>query len=233
MIHLSKNTAFLFLAVAFAPVATAQIPDILSKNVSSSDSNEPTYVTALTMDIDVENNVTTLLGDVVIDDRDVKITCNKMIIYMEDAAKSEDDSSKDKSDGENAAATKSESQKAGAGEAKAEDESNSKKEKEEEEQEGGLFNAAGGGKQVSKIHCIGDVVIVRKKAKESNDESAASDEAVFDVKTNVITMTGKPILNSGRNKMNCAKIEIFLNEGGRMKITQPDGLFFRTNKRGQ
>lgn len=225
MILLSKKAAPLLLALTLVAPASAQIPDILGKSMSSSNSDEPTYVTALTMDIDVENNVTTLLGDVVVDDRDVKITCNKMIIYMEDSAKTDetdsDASAKESGGAETEAKSDAEKQDAkAAGDGK-------------ESGEGGLFNAAGGGKQVSKIHCIGDVVIIRKNIEQTENENATSDEAVFDVKTNVITMIGNPILNSGKSKMKSQKIEILLNEGGRMKFTQPDGMFFRDGNRGK
>lgn len=52
--------------------------------------NAPTVVEAATMDIDIEHNLATLLGNVVVDDQDAKITCDKMIIYLEDKAKAEE-----------------------------------------------------------------------------------------------------------------------------------------------
>ncbi len=223
MILLSKKAAPLLLALTLVAPASAQIPDILGKNISTSNSDEPTYVTALTMDVDVENNVTTLLGDVVVDDRDVKITCNKMIIYMEDSAKT---------DAEDSGASSEESDGAKA-QTDAEKQSSTASEDGKESEDGSLFSATGGGKQVSRIHCIGDVVIIRKNIEQTENENATSDEAVFDVKTNIITMIGNPILNSGKSKMKSQKIEILLNEGGRMKFTQPDGMFFRDGNRGK
>ena len=57
-------------------------------NGATDDDDEgTTMITASAADIDLENNIITLIGDVVVDDNSSKITCNKMTIYLaEDAA---------------------------------------------------------------------------------------------------------------------------------------------------
>ena len=49
-------------------------------------SDSPAEVQSDTADIDLENNVITLLGNVIVDDHKNKITCNRMEIYMEENA---------------------------------------------------------------------------------------------------------------------------------------------------
>lgn len=48
------------------------------------DDEIPTEITAMTMDIDVANNVATLTGDVVVDDQEMTLTCDKMVLHLED-----------------------------------------------------------------------------------------------------------------------------------------------------
>lgn len=50
---------------------------------------QPTVITSNSMDIDIGNNVATLLGNVEVDDVEMNIKCHKMIIYLEDAKPSE------------------------------------------------------------------------------------------------------------------------------------------------
>lgn len=47
-------------------------------------SGQPTVITSNSMDIDIGNNVATLLGNVEVDDVEMNIKCHKMIIYLED-----------------------------------------------------------------------------------------------------------------------------------------------------
>lgn len=72
--------------------AQAAMPAFFKSRQSSKRdrTNAPTVVEAATMDIDIEHNLATLLGNVVVDDQDAKITCDKMIIYLEDKAKAEE-----------------------------------------------------------------------------------------------------------------------------------------------
>lgn len=45
----------------------------------------PIVITADTMDMDIKNNLITLLGNVVVDDPDNKLTADKMLVYVQDA----------------------------------------------------------------------------------------------------------------------------------------------------
>ena len=51
-------------------------------------SQQPTVITSDTMDIDIPNNVATLVGNVEVDDVEMNIKCHKMIIYLEDSKES-------------------------------------------------------------------------------------------------------------------------------------------------
>ncbi len=49
--------------------------------------NKPTNIMADTMDIDFQNNVATLTGNVDVDDPAVRIKCDKMVIYLQEKEK--------------------------------------------------------------------------------------------------------------------------------------------------
>ncbi len=44
----------------------------------------PTVITADTMDMDIKNNLVTLIGNVVVDDPSNKLTADKMLVYLQD-----------------------------------------------------------------------------------------------------------------------------------------------------
>ena len=62
------------------------------------DDNSPVDVSANVADIYLEKNIITLLGNVVVDKKGTKITCNKMEIFLKD--KSEEPSDKEKAEKE-------------------------------------------------------------------------------------------------------------------------------------
>ena len=285
------------------------MPSIFKKQSSSRKRTDaPTVVEAATMDIDMENNIATLLGNVVVDDQDVKITCDKMVIYLEDkvepdesgegtakaegtesgeeAAKAEGTESGEEAaktegteSGEEAAKTegtesgeeaaKAEGTESGEEAAKAEgtesgeeaaktegtesgeaaavngeeavaekpEEKNESAEQESADPEGedkeekkndGEGDDPTSGKQLKKIECFGEVVITHRadpKDSSSKEQVATSDYALYDVTTNTITLTGRPVLTSGTDRLDAEKI-VFDVETGRTFITTGKGTYY-------
>ena len=134
------------------------------------DSDAPTEITANSADIDLERKIITLVGDVVVDDSDTRITCDKMEIYLEEDAA---DSLVGKADGpdEDAAAS------AGKDGDKEDDD------EEDEEKK----------KNIKTIICLGNVVCT-KRADESKpdekDQVAMAEKAEYDVNKEIIVLTG-------------------------------------------
>ncbi|MBR2426191.1 MAG: hypothetical protein IKB16_05550 [Lentisphaeria bacterium] len=161
---------------------TAAMPAFFSRKKSDSKRAEaPTIVEAATMNIDMNNDKCTLLGNVIVDDQDAKITCDKMIIYLEDRP----DAAKDK---------------------KKVDPKNKKKQTED----------AAGGKQLVKVECIGEVVITRRadpKDPNAKEQVSTSDYALYDVKKEEMILTGRPVLTSGTDRLDCEKLIIHMDTG--------------------
>ena len=184
--------------------------------------DKTTHITAEAADIDMENNIITLLGNVDVDDGTNKITCNNMKVFL----KEEKD---EPADGEKSAGKKDEkpapAPAAVAANAKTED----KAEDDEDDSPS---------KSISKIICTGDVVYTKRSEKPGQEQIAMSDRAEYDAAREVIVMTGDPKLNElraqrkeenlmpvlkqGTSKMACEKIEILIREGNRMMVTFPD-----------
>jgi len=183
------RTLLLAAAIFCAGELAAQgMPSIFGKsrqNNMNRSSDIPTTVTAMTMDLDMSKNLATLLGDVFVDDQDMSIRCNKMLIYFEE----KEDSKKDR--------------KAGAKKADVK--------KTDDDDDG----TAAGKKQPTKIECFGDVVITakqKKDAKDQKEQKALAGKAVYDLKKDEITLTEKPVIYDGANKVDGTKIIIIVNE---------------------
>ncbi len=139
----------------------------------------PTTINADAMDIDIANNKATFLGNVLVDDPEMLITCRKMVIILEDAKK-------DGSDPKKAAKT---------------DESNPV-----------------GGKELSRIECIEDVVITRKAPLSSGEEQKAfAGKAIYDVKEDSITLQEKPLVIKGKSRVRGEIITLHL-ESERVEV---------------
>ena len=221
-------------AAAFQPTLHAQgfggMFSGLQMNGVSEEEESSTVITASAADIDLENNVITLIGDVVVDDNANKITCNKMTIYLEDDSAESLVGSADKP-----AEKKDESPSALNA-----DGSNGDEEDEEDEEDK---------KNISKIVCVGDVVFI-KRANPDNprgqDQIAMSDQAEYDAIKEEIIMTGtpgagdehRPVMMQGANKMYGDEIRIIIREGNRMRVINPkvyytgDSLLSGTSKSG-
>ncbi|MBO4492102.1 MAG: hypothetical protein J5944_12170 [Lentisphaeria bacterium] len=208
----------------------------------------PTVVEAATMDIDMENNIATLLGNVVVDDQDVKITCDKMVIHLEDKTEPDESGEEAAKSGEGESgegAAKSETAESGEGAAvkneaeaaekpeekkeSAEKESSAAKEGEDkEEKDDAEEDDPTSGKQLKKIECFGEVVITHRadpNDSSSKEQVATSDYALYDVTANTITLTGRPVLTSGTDRLDAEKI-VFDVETGRTFITTGKGTYY-------
>ena len=184
-------------------------------NGATDDDDEgTTMITASAADIDLENNIITLIGDVVVDDNSSKITCNKMTIYLaEDAA----DTLVGTAEKPAEAAPKKEEKKEEKPQAVTADGSVEKAEKDDDDDDDDKKN-------ISKIVCSGDVVYLKRANPDDpngQDQIAMSEQADYDLQKEVILMTGKPVMMQGSNKMYGDRIEILVSEGNRMRVINP------------
>ena len=178
-----------------------------------------TMITASAADIDLENNIITLIGDVVVDDNSSKITCNKMIIYLaEDAADTlVGTAEKPAEAAEPKAEAKKEEKKDETPQAVHADGSVDKSKKEDDDEDDDKKN-------ISKIICSGDVVYLKRANPDDpngQDQIAMSEQADYDAVKEVIVMTGNPVMMQGSNKMYGDRIEILIKEGNRMRVINP------------
>ena len=84
-------TAALFLT---AEVSAQGLPSLFGKeraNNRDRSADIPTTITAESMEVDMGNNIATLMGDVFVDDQEMTISCEKMTIHFE---KEKDESAK-------------------------------------------------------------------------------------------------------------------------------------------
>lgn len=153
----------------------------LQMNGITNDEEDTTEITSDSADIDLENNVITLYGNVTVNDGTNLITCNKMEIYLEeDAADSLVGTAEKPVD---PSADKQEKQKTADDADDDADESASETGDEEEEEK----------KNIRMIVCTGDVVCKKKADKDDpdgQDQIAMSDRAEFDVQKEIILMSG-------------------------------------------
>ena len=205
-------------AAAFQPALHAQgfggmFSGFSMNGVTQDEEETSTVITASAADIDLENNVITLIGDVVVDDQENKITCNKMTIYLEEDAADSLVGTADKPEEkpeEKPSVLK-------PGEEKKDDNASAKKDEKKEEDDEAKKN-------ISKIVCSGDVVYLKRADPENpngQDQIAMSEQADYDARKEVIVMTGNPVMMQGSNKMYGDRIEIIIREGNRMRVINP------------
>lgn len=212
-------------ATAFQPALHAQgfggMFSGFQMNGVSNEEEETTEITANAADIDLENNIITLIGNVVVDDGSSKITCNKMTIYLEEDATDTLVGTAEKpaeTTAQNAAEPTPTAVSANG--TTAEDDKDDDDDDDDEQ------------KNISKIVCSGDVVY-RKRADPNNpkgeDQIAMSHEATYDARAEEILMTGspdgagdgRPMMMQGVNKMYGDEIKILIKEGNRMRVINP------------
>ena len=162
--------------MSFLSASKARRPDRTGK---------PTVINADAMDIDIQNNKAVFMGNVMVDDPEITITCRKMTIILEDSDKDEKDTRKD----------------AKAADAKQKD--NKKDDKKDEDD-------PIGGKELSKIICTEEVVITRKLPLSNGDsQKALADRAVYDLKEGTIELSEKPIVIKGNSNLQGEKITLY------------------------
>ena len=176
----------------------AQFPGFDFNSRSKRSGDTPTKVKAESMDIDINKNQVTLIGNVDVEDQDMGIRCRKMIIYFVD--KKEDES------GKKDAAVK-EDKNSGKKDAK-------KKSSEDDE---------AANRKVDRIECIGDVEITRStgEGREKQIQKAFAEKAVYRMQDNMIALTGNPVVSSGRNSLRGEFITMD-TKTGRISVLRPD-----------
>ena len=199
------------------------------------DDNSPVDVSANVADIYLEKNIITLLGNVIVDKKGTRITCNKMEIFLKD--KSEEPSDKEKAEKEKE--TKPEAKPAAVSAVKTDE----KPKKDGKEDDGMNQN-------ISKLVCTGDVVYRQQKPDNPDDDSLAlANKGDYDETTGIIVMTGGhanpeeelskamyddivrvigknmvkeyPIMKQGTNWILGDKIEIFVKDRNHMRVINP------------
>ena len=199
------------------------------------DDNSPVDVSANVADIYLEKNIITLLGNVIVDKKGTRITCNKMEIFLKD--KSEEPSDKEKADKEKE--TKPEAKPTAVSAVKTDE----KPKKDGKEDDGMNQN-------ISKLVCTGDVVYRQQKPDNPDDDSLAlANKGDYDETTGIIVMTGGhanpeeelskamyddivrvigknmvkeyPIMKQGTNWILGDKIEIFVKDRNHMRVINP------------
>ena len=212
----------LALSAAFQPALHAQgfggmFSTFQMNGATDEDDEGVTTITASAADIDLANNIVTLIGDVVVDDNSSKITCNKMIIYLaEDAADTLVGTADKPGEAEEKKADKPAVQKEEKPQAVSADGTVQSDDDDDDEDDDK--------KNISRIVCSGDVVYLKRadpNDPKGEDQIAMSEQADYDLQKEVILMTGKPVMMQGSNKMYGDRIEILVSEGNRMRVINP------------
>ena len=156
---------------------------------SKRDKALPTVITADTMDIQTAKNIAIFTGNVVVKDQELTINCLKMTIYLEEK-------------------TASTAVPAGAvpGAHPAEKTTPTTPDKTVKSKD------SKGGKNISKIICEGDVVIVRKTKDDKGEEkeqNATAGKAEYDLKEQKITLSENPVMMQGTDKVKGDVIILF------------------------
>ena len=201
------------------------------------DDNSPVDVSANVADIYLEKNIITLLGNVIVDKKGTKITCDKMEIFLKDKSGKSAEEEKEKKP-EAASGPKPAAVSAVKADGKPEKE-------EKNEKDGDDMN-----QNISKLICTGDVVYRQQKPdKPEEDSLALANKGDYDEKTGIIVMTGGhmnpagelskamfndivrvvgkdmvkeyPIMKQGTNWILGDKIEIFVKDRNHMRVINP------------
>ena len=203
------------------------------------DDNSPVDVSANVADIYLEKNIITLLGNVIVDKKGTKITCDKMEIFLKEKTE-KDEEEKEKKAEEKPVPRPAVVSAAGAA-VKA---GGKEEEKKDDKDEDGV------NQNISKLICTGDVVYRQQKPdKPEEDSLALANKGDYDEKTGIIVMTGGhmnpagelskamyddivrvvgknmvkeyPIMKQGTNWILGDKIEIFVKDRNHMRVINP------------
>ncbi len=227
-------------AASFQPSARAQgfggmFSSFSMSGISGDEMEASTVITAGSADIDLENNIIVLIGDVIVDDKSSRITCDRMEIYLDEDAADSLVGTADKPEDEAAGPDKD-------------------REKEDEAKDDGETDGDGSDgeedkKNIRKINCVGNVVF-RKRANPDDpgedEQIAMAARADYDVVRETIVMTGAhsapekvvpetvfldmvrqirssgiarcPVMMQGENWMVGESFTILLQEDNRLKV---------------
>jgi len=212
-------------AAAFQPALHAQglggmFSGFKMNDASNDDEEHATNITAAAADIDLDNNIIILIGNVVVDDGASKITCNKMTIYLEEEVEEPESTAETT---ENAGGYAMAATAPAPAAVSADGNNNAAAEAEEDEEEDES-------KSISKVVCEGDVEYIKRAAPGGQDQIARSENAEYDAHKEEIVMTGspngnadgRPLMMQGSNKMYGDEIRILIKEGTRMRVINPD-----------
>lgn len=176
----------------FAIISNAQIgeiPELIDNSRPQKREKNPTVITSKTLTVDANKNTAEFIGNVIADDDDVVMHCDKMVIYIETLPDT---------------AIKKDSKKPAA----------------KKDQKDPLSDLSGGGKrQVNRIECIGNVLIIRKMTgldgKPSDDQRSISDKAIYYVPQEKFVLTGekRPIVHSGKETLSGTQIRLYRDTG--------------------
>ena len=198
------------------------------------DDNSPVDVSANVADIYLEKNIITLLGNVIVDKKGTRITCDKMEIFLKDKTEKSAEDEK-----ETQPEAKSDPKPVAVSSVKTDEKP------EKDEKEGDEMN-----QNISKLTCTGDVVYRQQKPDKPEDDSLAlANKGDYDEKTGIIVMTGGhtnpagelsqamyddivrvvgknmvkeyPIMKQGTNWILGDKIEIFVKDRNHMRVINP------------
>jgi len=198
------------------------------------DDNSPVDVSANVADIYLEKNIITLLGNVIVDKKGTRITCNKMEIFLKD--KKEEASEEEKK-----TEAKPDLKPAAVSAVKTDE----KPKKDDKDDDDGGMN-----QNISQLICTGDVVYRQQKPDKPDDDSLAlAHKGDYDEKTGIIVMTGGhtnpeeelskamyddivrvvgknmvkeyPIMKQGTNWILGDKIEVFVKDRNHMRVINP------------
>ena len=187
-----------------AQAAFSQGPSLFNAGGNSKrDKALPTVITADTMDIQTAKNIAIFTGNVVVKDQELTINCLKMTIYLEDKAKT-GTASAEAVPGAHPAEKATPEKTTPATSDKTVKSKDSK-----------------GGKNISKIICEGDVVIVRKTKDDNGKEKeqhATAGKAEYDLKEQKITLSDNPVMMQGTDKVDDAETIVLFRDSERVLI---------------
>ncbi len=204
------------------------------------DENIPVDVSASVADIYLEKNIITLLGNVVVDRKDTKITCNKMEIFLKEKIEEPSDADKEKNEQSKEKKPEVKPSAIPAGSSAPLKNTDEKEDKDDD----------GMNQNISKLVCTGDVVYREHKLDKPDEDSIAlAAKGDYDETNGIIVMTGGhtnpkeelpeamyndivrvigkdmvkeyPIMKQGSTWILGDKIEIFVKDRNHMRVINP------------
>ncbi len=178
--------------IVFAMLATA-IPMTAWAQAAADEEETELNVTAERMEVQIDGKTIELTNNVRFEDDSMVLTADRMLIFLEDEPKDEPKGEKKDEKKEEAKEAKEE-QKEEIKEKKEEP----KGEKKGEEKKGEKKDEGMGNMKLKRIEAIGKVEV---RSKGDATQSAAGNSAVYDVKTDSVTLSGDCVITQGDRTM--------------------------------